>query len=236
MSDGKLDFGSLPRLLVSIGAGNLRGNVLLALEASEPAPFATLHRSAALSVALRADLHVLRVMSASARRPRSARSLDTLMLDDALTMHAARRATRARIGSLLGRELPWERHHVDTGSFVETVARQALILRARFVVLPAHEHVGQTAVSIVRRSGVFVLVARSCTSDRTILAQTESESVDEILKEAYRFDADLIVTRTRSPSWLPSTLVRDEASELVDRASASVLLAPPDRPICPGIA
>jgi hypothetical protein len=233
MSNGKPDCGSLPRLLLSIGAGDVHGRVLLALQASEPAPFASLYRSAALSVALRTDVHVLRVTPGSASLRTS--GPDQHLLDDEVIMHAARLATRARLGSLLGRELPRDHQHVGTGTFVETVARKAVSLRARFVVLPGRER-GDTAVSIVRRSNSFVLVARSCSSDRTILAQTESESVDEILNEANRFDADLIITRTRSPSWLPSTFINDVASELVDRASASVLLAPPGRPIWPGVA
>lgn len=236
MPDGKLDLGLLPRLLLGIAAGNLHGTVLLALRATEPAPFASLHRCAALSAALKADVHVVRVIPGPAKWSRSVQSPERRMLDDSVTMHAVRRATRARLGSLLGGELPWDHHRVDTGPFVETVARHAVMLGARFVVLPGGEPMGDTAVSLVRRSRVFVLVARSTGSDRIIVAHPESEPIDTILKEASRFDADLIVTRTRSPTWLPGSLPRDTASELVDRAAVSVLLAPTGRPIWPGIA
>jgi nucleotide-binding universal stress UspA family protein len=236
MGDGKLDFGALPRLLLGIGAEHVRGQVLLALRASEPAPFASLHRSAALSASLRTQVHVLRVMGGSTSRSRSASPPEERLLDDAMTMHAVRRSTRTRLGSLLGQELPWDHHRVDSGPFVETVSRHAAALGARFVVLPARDQVGETAVSLVRRSGIFVLVARSMGSARTILARTESDSVDTILKQASSFDADLIITRMKASSWMPSALASDAVSQLVDRAAASVLLAPPGRSAWPALA
>jgi nucleotide-binding universal stress UspA family protein len=155
--------------------------VLLALCEGDCSP-ACLERTYDLTCALRAELHVLRVLPAPSGLARVFRQDPAKAREQA---RACLRATRIWLAKAFGEEPPAGRVVVKRGHFVEEIAQRTQSVNVELIVVPGQ--MGAVATELATRSGVKVLVAREPGQRKAILAATDLGSAGfPVLEQAAR--------------------------------------------------
>lgn len=215
-----------------------RASVLVALEAPGGHARGALRRGRELAAALDAELHVL-VVHDPGPLTRLSRRLPIRALQRKRTAEHWLRAWSAEVA---GGAVEQDALHAELGDFVAAVARAARRLHAQLVLLPSSQAGdGARVTALARAAGRPVLVVRTPTLARTLLAATDLEDESyPVLRQALqlgrRLDARVVAMHNINPvsallamdaAW-PRELAPDQCPSSVPRRE----LARAQRALC----
>jgi nucleotide-binding universal stress UspA family protein len=173
--------------------GTLR--VLLALGA-ERTRTRLLQEAADFSLALGAELHVMRVVAHASIDASSSDGGTARAGREGQRLIAAAHHPRALCDRILNNPLPGERFSVRMGTFVDQVALRASEVGADLIAVSPHRRSLEATVQrLAQQADCPILVPRNCRTFATLLAATDLEEPNTpLLRRAARLGRDLDAT------------------------------------------
>lgn len=170
-SDAALEL--VPPVTMPTSAPREARRVLLAL-GIERSPIRALRGAYRFAKAIGAELHVIRVVSATVQLPPPSLNCVARALRDAQRVIAAARHTRKLCDRVLGECLPIKQLSIRVGAFTGQVALRAAEIGATTIaVAPSHRPLNSSVLRLAEQTGCAILIPRGHSSFDTLMAATD---------------------------------------------------------------